>query len=68
MRWRRRTKTIHVGRLDRQMAEADALLRVVQQGYRSPVVKSSERIFDLEGRPVWEVELAVGRRSKEIPR
>ena len=54
--------------LDRLMAEADAIGRGVDQGFRRPVVKSSERVFDLEGRPVWEVELRVGRRFQENPR
>ena len=66
MRWRHRTKIIHVGMLDRLMAEANAILRAVDQGYRSPVVLSSERIFDLEGLPVWEVELRVGRRRPRL--
>lgn len=50
---------IQVGMLDRLIAEANAILRAVDQGYRSPIVLSSQRIFDIEGRPVWEVELRV---------
>lgn len=66
MRWRQRL-TIQVGMLDRLMAEADAIRWVIDDGFRYPIVKSSERIFDVEGRPVWEVGLSVRRPPKEKP-
>jgi hypothetical protein len=68
---RRRYRTIHVAKLDRVMAEADAIGRAIKSGARRAWVESSERIVDGSGTPVWEVRLRVSsarRRRKETSR
>lgn len=68
---RRRYLTIHVARLDRVMAESEAVGRAVKAGARHAWVHRSERILDETGTPVWEVMLRVSvprRRRKESSR
>lgn len=61
MRWRRRTRTLWVATLDRQMAQAEAIQRVVAAGFRRPRVRSTERIVDPRTeRGVWEIVVTVG--------
>jgi hypothetical protein len=56
-RWRNRT--IHVARLDRVMAESDAVLRAMKAGAADARAIRSERIVDDSGTPVWEVVVRV---------
>lgn len=66
--WRRRYRTIHVARLDRLMAEAEAISRALEGGARRASVHRCERIVDPDGRPVWEVVVRVPvARRPEVP-
>jgi hypothetical protein len=61
--WRRRTRTLWVATLDRQMAQSEAIQRVIAAGERNPRVRSAERIVDPSSEQgVWEIVLSVGRR------
>jgi len=62
---RRRYRTIHVARLDRIMAEAEAIGRAIAGGARWAKVHSSERISDPHsGVSVWAVVVAVSRSRR----
>jgi tRNA threonylcarbamoyladenosine modification (KEOPS) complex Pcc1 subunit len=56
---RRRLRTIQVARLDRLMAEAEAIKRAVEAGARKAHVQRSRLKVDEDGRPVGEVVLRI---------
>ena len=59
---RRRYRTIHVAKLDRLIAESEAIRRAMKSGARRAWVHTSERIVDDSGVSVWEVVLRVHKR------
>lgn len=66
--WRRRYRTIHIARLDRLMAEAEAIGRAIAGGARWATVESTERITEPQsGDSVWAVVVAVSRTRHKDP-
>ena len=62
---RRRYRTIHVARLDRLMAEAEAIRRALAAGARwARVASSSAHRRLLRGRGAWEVVLRIGAQRR----
>jgi hypothetical protein len=63
---RRRYRTIHVSRLDRLLAEAEAIGRAMSGGARDAWVHESERIVDDSGNSVWAVVLRVIPHRRQV--
>lgn len=61
---RRGLRTIHVAELDRVMAEAEAVRRVIASGAAWAAVHSCERVVGSTETPVWEIVLRVPRRRR----
>lgn len=63
-----RIRTVQVATLDRQMAEAEAIGRVVEGGTRWARVIAAERKTDpVTDSGFWEIVLKVSRRLKRPP-
>jgi hypothetical protein len=58
----KRTRTLWVSTLDRQLAQSEAVGRVVRSGFRPIGILSAERILDPDSsHNVWEIVVRVSR-------